>query len=88
MLCFLPSRAKRVLLCVSSKQNGSAIAGCAWSCCRMAQSAITIETIGPDGAWVDISLRADARLRAGESERRYQLRCDELRIKSTTLVEM
>jgi hypothetical protein len=35
-------------------------------------SAITIETIGPDGAWVDISLRADARLRAGESERRYK----------------
>jgi hypothetical protein len=51
-------------------------------------SAITIETIGPDGAWVDISLRADARLRAGESERRYQLRCDELRIKIATLVEM
>jgi hypothetical protein len=50
-------------------------------------SAVTIETIGPEGAWVDISLRADARLRAGESERRYRLRCDELRIKIVTLIE-
>jgi hypothetical protein len=41
--------------------------------------AVQVETIGPDGAWVDISLIADARLRVGEAERRYQLRLSEVR---------
>lgn len=39
--------------------------------------AVTIETIGPDDAWIDISLQADARLRAAEAERRYQQRLKE-----------
>jgi hypothetical protein len=39
--------------------------------------AITIETIGPDGAWIDISLQVDARLRAAEAERRYKQRLAE-----------
>jgi hypothetical protein len=45
--------------------------------------AITIETLGPDGAWVDISLLADARLRAAEAERRYQQRLHETRFRET-----
>lgn len=40
---------------------------------------VQIETLGPDGAWVDISLLADARLRVGEAERRYARRVAELR---------
>jgi len=39
--------------------------------------AILIEVIGPDQAWHDISMLADARLRAGEAERRYQRRVQE-----------
>jgi hypothetical protein len=41
--------------------------------------AITIETLGPDDAWVDISLLADARLRSAEAERRYRQRVREMR---------
>lgn len=41
--------------------------------------AVTIETLGPDQAWIDISLRADIRLRAGEAERRYAQRVAEQR---------
>lgn len=41
--------------------------------------AVLVETLGPDGAWVDISLLADSRLRAGEAERRYQRRLSEVR---------
>lgn len=45
--------------------------------------AVTIETLGPDDAWVDISLLADARLRAGEAERRYARRVSEQRATKT-----
>jgi hypothetical protein len=41
---------------------------------------VQVETIGPDGSWVDISLLADSRLRAGEAERRYQRRLSEVRM--------
>jgi hypothetical protein len=46
--------------------------------------AVTIETIGPDGAWVDISLQADARLRVAEAERRYVRRLEEVRFRGTS----
>ena len=39
--------------------------------------AVTIETLGPDGAWIDISLLADARLRSAEATRRYAQRVAE-----------
>ena len=39
--------------------------------------AVTIETLGPEQAWEDISLLADARLRRGESSRRYRQRVAE-----------
>lgn len=39
--------------------------------------AVTIETIGPEGTWEDISLLADARLRSAEATRRYALRVAE-----------
>ena len=32
---------------------------------------VTIETLGPDLVWIDISLLADSRLRSAEAERRY-----------------
>ena len=41
--------------------------------------AVTIETIGPDGTWIDISLQSDARLRVAEAERRYKQRLEEQR---------
>ena len=40
---------------------------------------VTIETIGPDDAWIDISLLADARLRSAEAVRRYARRVEETR---------
>jgi hypothetical protein len=40
---------------------------------------VTIETIGPDEVWVDISLQSDARLRVAEAERRYRQRLEEQR---------
>lgn len=45
--------------------------------------AVTIETLGPEDSWVDISLLADARLRAAEAERRYVHRLDEVRFRGT-----
>ena len=45
--------------------------------------AVTIETLGPEQAWVDISLQADARLRAAEAERRYAERLGEMRFRMT-----
>lgn len=49
--------------------------------------AVTIETLGPGDAWVDISLLADARLRSAEAERRYRMRVTELRASREALVE-
>jgi hypothetical protein len=45
--------------------------------------AVTIETLGPDQAWEDISLLADARLRSGEATRRYAQRVQEQRASKT-----
>jgi hypothetical protein len=39
----------------------------------------SIETLGPDQGWIDISLQADPRLRAAEAQRRYQQRLAEQR---------
>lgn len=49
--------------------------------------AVTIETLGPDSAWIDISLQADARLRAAEAERRYQQRLSEQRRRLRTAAQ-
>lgn len=43
--------------------------------------AVTVETLGPENAWVDISLLADSRLRAAEAERRYRKRLEETRFR-------
>jgi len=48
--------------------------------------AVTIEVLGPDHVWEDISLRADARLPAGEAMRQYARRLEDQRI-STALVQ-
>lgn len=45
--------------------------------------AVTIETLGPEDAWIDISLLADSRLRAAEAERRYLRRLEEVRFRKT-----
>lgn len=47
--------------------------------------AVTVETLGPEGAWIDISLLADSRLRAAEAERRYTKRLEETRFRRTAL---
>ena len=38
---------------------------------------VTIEVLGPDGAWQDISLRSDADLGLHEASLCYRLRCTE-----------
>jgi hypothetical protein len=49
---------------------------------------VQVETLGPDGAWHDISLISDARLRAGEAERRYQRRLSEVRVSQARIEQI
>lgn len=44
---------------------------------------VTIEVLGPDLVWHDISMRADARLRADEAEHRYRQRVAEQGLSKT-----
>ena len=48
--------------------------------------AVTIEVLGPDHVWEDISLLAHARLRAGEAMRQYARRLEDQQI-SQALVQ-